>query len=142
MRRALLIWTFAFVLASGAAALADDPIAPGAEAAIQDVISKQLDAFKVEDGAAAEAFAAPGIKTMFPSPDMFMGMVKNAYSALIRPRSTHFDALNQTPLGLVQKMTIIDGNGQVWTAAYTMMLVDGQWKISGCFILKSDAVNA
>ena len=71
-----------------------------------------------------------------------MGMVRSAYPALIRPRSTHFDSLAATGLGLVQKVTIVSGDGQVWTAAYTMTLVDGQWRISGCFILKAEAVNA
>lgn len=139
-RTALLGATFCLVL--GGLAHADDQPDAGAQTAIHDVISKQLDAFKTEDGAAAEAFAAPGIQEKFASPDMFMGMVRNAYAALIRPRATHFDDLSQTPLGLVQKMTIVDSNGQVWTAAYTMTLVDGQWRISGCYILKSDAVNA
>ena len=106
------------------------------------MITKQLDAFGAGDGATAEGFASPGIKDKFPSPDSFMGMVKNAYGALIHPRSTHFDDLAQTPLGTVQKMTIVAEDGQVWTAVYTMTMIDGQWRISGCYILKSEAVNA
>ena len=142
MRRAFLIPALLCALASASEARADEPLGADAATAIHDVISKQLDAFRAEDGAAAEAFAAPGIRDKFPNPDMFMGMVRTAYSALIRPRSTHFDELSQTPLGNVQKVTVVDGNGQVWTAAYTMTLVDGQWRISGCFMLKSEAVNA
>ncbi len=141
MRRIALV-SAALCLLSVGVAVADEAPSSADEAAIHDVISKQLDAFRTEDGAAAEAFAVPGIQQKFPTPESFMGMVRSAYSALIRPRSTHFDSLGQTPLGLVQKMTIVDGNGQVWTAAYTMTLIDGQWRISGCFILKSDAVNA
>lgn len=142
MRCSFLVPVLLGLLGSATAVRADEPVGPGAELAIHDVISKQLDAFKAEDGAAAESFAAPGIQDKFPNPDMFMGMVRSAYSALIRPRSTHFDDLSQTALGLVQKMTIVDGNGQVWTAAYTMTQIDGVWRISGCFILKSEAVNA
>ena len=71
-----------------------------------------------------------------------MSMVRNAYAPLIRPKSTRFDDLSQTALGLVQKMTVVDSAGAVWTVAYTMVQVDGQWRISGCFILKADAVNA
>ena len=129
-------------LCFGCPARADDLPDPAAQAAIRDVISRQIDAFRTEDGAAAEAFASPGIRDKFPSPDMFMGMVRSAYGALIRPRSTHFDELTATPLGLVQKMTVVDAGGQVWTVGYTMTLVDGQWRISGCYVLKSEAVNA
>lgn len=141
MRR--IAWVCAVFLfgALGAAEADETPAAPD-EAGIQAVITQQLDALSKEDGAVAESFAAPGIQEKFPSPDGFMGMVKNSYSALIRPRSTHFESLTQTGLGLVQKMTLVDGAGTLWTVAYTMVQVDGQWRISGCFILKSDAVNA
>lgn len=141
MRHAFILSTLVLAVMLGTAR-ADDQPDPAAETAIHDVIGKQIEAFGKEDGAAAEAFAAPGVLQKFPTPESFMGMVRSAYGALIRPKSTHFDSLTQTALGLVQKVTIVDGNGQVWTAAYTMTLVDGQWRISGCYILKSEAVNA
>jgi hypothetical protein len=139
MRRILLAAVLCAALSQ--AARADDAPSPADEAAIRDVISQQIDAFRTENGAAAEAFAAPGIKEKFPNPDSFMGMVRTGYPALIRPRATHFEDLRQTALGLVQTVTVVDGSGQVWTAAYTMTKVDGQWRISGCYMLKSEAVS-
>ena len=124
-------------------ALADDaPVDPGSQAAIQSVITRQLEAFKAGDGTAAESFASPGIRDKFPDPAAFLGMVRQAYGALVTPKSTHFGDLSQTPLGLVQKLTVVGSDGKVWTAAYTMTLVDGQWRISGCYMLKSEAVDA
>jgi hypothetical protein len=113
----------------------------GSQSAIQSVITQQLEAFKAGDGTAAEAFASPGIREKFPDPAGFMGMVRQSYGALVGPKSTRFGDLSQTPLGLVQTVTVVDSTGQVWTAAYTMTLVDGQWRISGCYMLKSDAVS-
>ncbi|MCW6509708.1 DUF4864 domain-containing protein [Lichenifustis flavocetrariae] len=113
-----------------------------AQTAIQSVITQQLNALQSEDGTTAESFASPGIKEKFPDPGAFMSMVHQSYSALVHPKSTHFGDLSQTALGLVQKMTIVDSKGGVWTAAYTMTQVDGQWRISGCFMLKSEAVEA
>lgn len=139
--RHILIVSTAFCLLAFTPARADDQPSAADETAIHGVIEQQLEALNKEDGAAAEAFAAPVIKERFPTPESFMGMVKGSYSALIRPRSTHFESLSQTGLGPVQKMTLVDANGQVWTVGYTMMMVDGQWLISGCFILKSDAVS-
>ncbi len=141
MRRAIIV-SAVLLLMSQRAGFAEDMVDPASGAAIQSVITQQLDAFRNDDGAAAEAFAAPGIRDRFPDPSGFMGMVKNSYSALVKPKSTHFGELTQTGLGLVQKMTVVDSNGQVWTAAYTMTQVDGQWRISGCFMLKSEATDA
>lgn len=129
-------------LLTGPAFADDTPAGPGNQAAIQAVISKQLQAFAAGDASTAESFASPGIRDRFPDPGAFMGMVQQAYGALVAPKSTHFGELSQTPLGLVQKLTVVDAKGGVWTAAYTMTLVDGQWRISGCYMLKSEAVDA
>jgi hypothetical protein len=141
MRRIILIGAIG-LLAGLSPARAEDGPAASSQAAIRSVITQQLDAFKAEDGVAAEAFASPGIRDRFPDPASFMGMVKQSYGALIRPKSTQFGELSQTALGLVQKLTVVDSTGVVWTAAYTMTLVDGQWRISGCYMLKSQAVDA
>ena len=140
MRSVLLAGFFLAILSQ--ASMADTMPSSTDEAGIHDVITQQLEAFRKEDGSTAENFAAPGIKDKFPSADGFMSMVRNAYAPLIRPKSTRFDDLSQTALGLVQMMTVVDSAGAVWTVAYTMVQVDGQWRISGCFILKADAVNA
>ena len=140
MRRATIISAAALLL-SVAPTLADNGVDSARETAIRTVITQQLDAFRQEDGVAAEAFAAPGIRDKFPDPNGFMEMVRKSYSALVRPKSTRFEALTQTGLGLVQKMTVVDSAGVVWTVAYAMTQIDGQWRISGCFVLKSDAVD-
>ena len=140
MRSTLLAGFFLAILSQ--ASMADNVPSPNDESGIHDVITQQLEAFRKEDGTTAESFAAPGIKEKFPSADSFMSMVRNSYAPLIRPKSTRFEELSQTALGLVQKMTVVDSAGAVWTVAYTMVQVDGQWRISGCFILKAEAVNA
>lgn len=123
--------------------LADDaPVDAGSQTAIKSVIQQQLDAIKAGDATTAESFASQGIRDKFPDPTAFLGMVRQAYGALVAPKSTHFGDLSQTPLGLVQKLTVVGSDGTVWTAAYTMTLLDGQWRISGCYMLKSEAVDA
>ena len=141
MRPALLAAAIA-VMSAGLAVADDSSVDAGSQAAIQAVINQQLNAFRAGDATTAESFASPGIREKFPDPSAFMGMVRQAYGALVAPKSTHFGNLSQTPLGLVQKLTVVDAQGTVWTAAYTMTLVDGQWRISGCYMLKSDAVDA
>ena len=120
---------------SGAArAEAPSPVTP-----IQSVIAAQIEAFGRDDAAGAHQFASPGIKMRFPDPNAFLAMVKQSYAPLIHPRSTHFDGSDPGP---VQKLTIVDSAGVVWTALYTLEQVDGQWRITGCSLLKAPDVGA
>ena len=142
MRRSILVIALSCLVGLSGVRAQDGTADPGSQSAIQSVINQQLDAFKAGDGATAESFASPGIRDRFPDPAGFMGMVKQSYGALVGPKSAKFGELSQTPLGLVQKLTVVDSNGAVWTAAYTMTQVDGQWRISGCYMLKSEATDA
>lgn len=134
----------AFVLAFGLAqmqpALAQQA---GEDAAIRDVISRQLDAFLADDASRAYSFAAPGIQRLFPGEERFMGMVRQGYPPVYRPRSRDFGVLRQTQRGPVQEVTLIDENGQAWLALYTMeRQPDGAWKIAGVRLVRQEAVAA
>lgn len=109
---------------------------------IQATITSQIDAFGQGDATKAESFAAPGIKTMFPDADAFLGMVKESYAPLIHPRSTHFDATVTSSMGTVQHVTVVDTQGVVWTAVYSLEKIDGRWAISGCVLVKSPETSA
>ncbi|MGY6645406.1 MAG: DUF4864 domain-containing protein [Salinarimonas sp.] len=127
-------------LASNPASLAQEA---GESAPIRDVITRQLDAFLADDATRAYSFAAPGIQRLFPGEERFMGMVRQGYPPVYRPRSRDFGALRQTPQGPVQEVTLIDANGQAWLALYTMELQpDGSWKIAGVRLVREDAVAA
>lgn len=116
--------------------------AADADPDIQATITSQIDAFGQGDATKAESFAAPGIKTMFPDADAFLGMVKESYAPLIHPRSTHFDATVTSSMGTVQHVTVVDTQGVVWTAVYSLEKVDGRWAISGCVLVKSPETSA
>ena len=129
LRTAAIAATAALLLAGAAAAEDYDA---GTRTALQNVISRQLEALGRNDGAAAEAFAAPGIRSQFPDPAKFYGMVKDHYGALIKPKSTTFNGVEDSPHGPLQKMTVVAADGTVWSAIYAFEKVDGEWRISGC----------
>ena len=129
LRMAAIAATAALLLAGAAAAEDYDA---GTRTALQNVISRQLEALGRNDGAAAEAFAAPGIRSQFPDPAKFYGMVKDHYGALIKPKSTTFNGVEDSPHGPLQKMTVVAADGTVWSAIYAFEKVDGEWRISGC----------
>ena len=116
--------------------------ARAADADVENVITAQIDAFNHDDATKAESFASQGIKDMFPDPNAFLGMVKKGTAPLIHPRSTHFEAAVDSDAGTVQHVTVVDKDGAVWTAVYTLTKVDGHWAISGCVLVKSPETTA
>ena len=106
-------------------------------AAVQNAIEQQLQAFLRDDGATAYSFAAPSIKSMFPTEEIFMQMVQRGYPQVYRPRAYQFQELVEKGGHLEQTVEIVDGDGVFWSALYTLeRQPDGSWKITGCYIVK------
>ncbi len=133
----------AFVLL---AIIAPLPIAHAADAdasEVQGIISSQIDAFKKEDGAKAYSFAAPEIHLIFPSPDMFMGMVRQGYAAVYNPQQFQFGPFAVEGNFFKQLVDITAADGTGWTAEYTLSRQpDGSLKINGCRLMKRPGVGA
>ena len=130
-----------FLAGLAAASLAAGPTwaqaAPDA-AAIRDVIGSQLDAFLADDGQRAWFYASPGIQQMFRTEDIFMGMVRNGFQPVYRPKSRAFEALRDTATGPEQDVRLTDAAGEEWIAIYSMeQQPDGSWKIAGCRLVKA-----
>jgi hypothetical protein len=131
-----------FSLAAGPPAFAQAPSGPDA-ASIQETIRNQLEAFKVDDGAAAYSYAAPNVKAIFPTVEAFMAMVKRGYQPVYRPRSYSFRNLEEASGTIMQTVEILGPDGDYWTAVYTMARQeDGSWKITGCRIVKTEGGSA
>ena len=106
-------------------------------AAAQRIISAQTEALARDDAVTAYRFAAPGIQSIFPDPDSFMDMVRNAYTPIYRHRSFEFTESNTSDGTIEQKVHIVDADGVPWDALYTLEpQPDGTLKISGCMLLK------
>jgi hypothetical protein len=130
--RIFLAVLLCFGLTASAAAFTDAD-----RAAVQSAITRQLNAFRADDPAAAYSFAAPSIKAMFPTQDIFMDLVRRGYQPVYRSRSHAFAGLTETAAGLEQIVDIVDSAGEFWTARYTLeKQPDGSWKITSCTLLK------
>ena len=106
---------------------------------LQSIITRQLAAFDREDATEAESFASPQLRQRFPDPAGFLAMVKESYGALVKPRSTRFEDISDSPHGPLLKMTVVARDGTVWTAIYAFERVDGGWRISGCGLIKQES---
>lgn len=136
-RRLTLIVTM--VLGSTLVARADDAIAPADAAAIQQVIQSQMNAFKIDDWNAAFAYAAPSIQAKFGSPQIFSQMVTQAYQPVYHPRGVEFRELKASEFGPTQEVHVIGPDGLSYLAYYTMeKQADGTWRISGCYLVRTD----
>jgi hypothetical protein len=117
--------------------------AEDAGAAIRSVIDGQLKALNAEDGQTAYGFASPGIQRIFPSPDIFMSIVKSGYKPVYQAKSVAFGRLKENGAGYLQEVFLVDAEGEEWTALYALeQQPDGTWRISGCQLVKQPRVSA
>jgi hypothetical protein len=106
-------------------------------AAAQSVIRSQEEAIGRDDAAAAYAFAAPSITSMFRTPETFMYMVRNGYAPVYRHKNFEFGETSSSEGKIMQEVHIIDADGVAWYALYTLeQQSDGSLKISACVLLK------
>ena len=110
----------------------------------QRIITAQISAFRADDGPTAYSFAAPVVRKIFPTPEIFMSMVKQGYSPVYRPQSFNFTEALIDPLGRpAQKMLVVGPDGKTYEALYSMeKQPDGTWRISGCILLEIPGLDA
>ena len=130
-------------LGAGAAAAADDSVAPADAQAIQQVIQGQMEAFKIDDWTAAFSYAAPSIREKFQSPQIFSQMVTQAYQPVYRPKDVQFRELKASEFGPTQEVFVVGPDGHSYLAYYTMeKQADGTWRISGCYLVQVEDQSA
>ena len=135
-------WTAVAMLAALVAS-ATGPARADDASDIKAVVSGQLQAFRTGDKAAAYSYAAPSIKGMFPSADIFMTMVEQGYPPVFHSSNTVFGAPSAEGKGFRQEVYITDTDGKSWIASYTLERgEDGQFKITGCSIREGNDLAA
>ncbi len=134
----------ALVLSAGAAS-ADSPRPSAADrSAVIGVIASQMDAFRADDAERAYSYAAPTIKRMFPTPSVFMDMVRRGYRPVYRAEDPLFTRSRLVGEGrIVQEVLLTGPEGRPWTAVYTLeRQADGSWRITGCYLREAAGESA
>ena len=121
-----------------------EPISATDKLEFQRIITAQISAFRADDGLAAYDFAAPVVRKIFATPEIFMAMVKQGYRPVYRPQSFTFTEALIDPMGRPsQKMTVVGPDGKTYVALYSMeKQPDGTWRIAGCTLLEIPGVDA
>ncbi len=140
LRSVLMIVLLAFM---SVAAFAQS-ISETEKAEFQRIITAQISAFRADDGPTAYGFAAPVVRNIFPTPEIFMSMVKRGYPQVYRPQAFNFTEALIDPLGRpAQKMRVVGPDGKTYEALYSMeKQPDGTWRISGCTLLEIPGLDA
>lgn len=107
---------------------------------IPQVIEDQMSSFTIGDEARAFSHASAGIQAQFRSPEGFMAMVRQHYAPLVSPQHVAFDE----PFAVGdqrahQIVWLIDEAGQSWRAVYSLVGVDGRWRIEGVVLRPTQA---
>ncbi len=124
---ALVLWLWVGTPAHGQGGPSEAAVA-GARA----VIEAQMEAFKRDDGPAAYAFASPRIKEMFPTPEIFMEMVRTQFAPVYRPRFIEYKPPHGTSDDIMQPLILTGADGVTVLARYALRRqADGSWRIRG-----------
>ena len=104
---------------------------------IRNIILGQLDAFREDDAEKAFSYAAPQIRRIFKTPEIFLHMVRKSYQALYRPQSFEFRPIKRIDGNIVQPLAVVGPSGISETALYIMEAQpDGSWKIGACIMAR------
>jgi len=108
-------------------------------AAIHQIITDQMAAFKRDDAAAAFAFNTEELRRHFHDAENFMNTVRSLYQPVYRPSQVTFGALETTDGMIVQHVLTVGPDGNVHEALYFVKrLGDGTWRIDGCILMRSE----
>ena len=111
--------------------------------AAQGTIQNQLEAFKAGDNATAYSFAAPNVQKIFPSVDIFMGMVTSGYRPVHQPQNYAFGKVEEmSPTQIIQQVMVVGPDGKDYEAVYTLELQpDGVYRITGVSLRASNSLS-
>lgn len=113
------------------------------QGAIIATIESQIQAFQRDDAAAAYTHASPNIQRIFPTPDIFMSMVRQGYAAVYRPQQVTFLDLTSQGGRWVQRVLFVGPNGVPIVASYFMIQdASGIWLIDGVMFEEGSGVAA
>lgn len=106
------------------------------QAEIEETISNQIEAFKVDNFEEAFSYATPTLQLLFQNPQNFERMVTQGYPMVWRPAKVRFLEMREADGSFWQKVQIMDAKGFVHILLYRMQQTEVGLRIGGVQILK------
>ena len=99
-----------------------------------EVVESQLEAFATGNWELAYGYAAPEIKAMFPSPEIFETMVTNGYGYMLEPLDAAVSLVEMRESRALVEAVFVSEKTAVDRVGYMLIRgIDKQWRISGVF---------
>ena len=112
------------------------------EEPIQQTITAQIEAFKVDDFAKAFSYASPTIHQIFQNPANFGAMVTQGYPMVVRPAQVEMMDLRTVGGALWQRVRVTDQKGQSFLLDYQMIETPDGWQINAVQLQRAPDVGA
>jgi len=109
---------------------------------VRDTIQSQLRAFSQDDYAQAFEYATPRIKRIFGDPARFRQMVEQGFPMVARQRAFTFKGSQNEGVNAQQDVLIEDMSGTYHLLRYSLILLNGVWKISAVERIPTGIVGA
>tara|TARA_B100001057_G_scaffold104176_1_gene101619 strand:- start:554 stop:988 length:435 start_codon:yes stop_codon:yes gene_type:complete len=139
IKKKFLIALLVFFSFSSLTQLKAEQLSDNDKASIKIVVEEQLKAFANDDFEKAYSYAAPLIKKIFASPEIFKNMVTTQYQAVYRPKKIDFGDVKIVRGAPTINVFLVDPDGNFVTATYLMQLQpDNNWLIAGCYLNTSN----
>ena len=128
----IALWIYLLAASTAMAAGSSD-----AESGIRDIIASQIEAFRADDSERAFSFASPKIQSRFGTPERFMSMVRRGYQPVYRPKEFRFLGAEERGRHYEQRVLFLGPDGSLVTGIYSLVKIDGSWRIDGCTLERS-----
>lgn len=120
------------------AAVHATPLTPVDEKVIRATVQGQLAALARDDAPRAFSFAAENVRQAVGSAPAFMAMVRRNYPVIYRPASVAFLKPESRDDQVIQRVQMIDANGDAWLAIYSLQRQKNKsWRITGCAVVEN-----
>jgi hypothetical protein len=110
----------------------------------QAVITGQVEAFRIHDGAGALSFAGASFKQNFPDPAAFEKAIRDwGYAAIMDSRSHSFGPYQQVNENVVLQAVRFTGPDSVlYDAIYQLNKEPDGWRVGGVQLVKTTGMGA
>jgi hypothetical protein len=131
------------LIALGLPALAqDEPAVPPVETPWQDVISRQIQAFREHDAPGAFMYAGEGFQVSFPSAEAFFNaIVTSGYAPIMESVSHSFgDYRMLGPTAVIQEVRLVGKGQELYGALYRLSEEEVGWRVQGVQLYRQPGV--
>ena len=121
----------------------DAQLAPVMEAQWQDVITRQIEAFRAHDAAGAFQYAAAPFQTAFPSAEaFFVAIIGSGYAPIMESTSHSFGEFTRLDEhSIAQEVTLTGTDLTRFAAIYVLTEEESGWRVSGVQLAKTPGVS-